>query len=160
VALVDADLRLAARDRRDDAYVRRHVEDMYRTFARELGVVQKLDAEALAVEAAELARRIVRAEPSARSRTSVDWIRERGHLAGAVSPALLERYFALFEAHLDLVEGFRPPALEAPVELWTSAESGGERAGPWRAAIRGGVRETTLAASHYELMYPPHVERI
>jgi len=162
LALVDSDLLLTARRRRDDDYVRRHVVDMYGTFARELGVVRRLDDAELADEAAELARRVIRAPAGERSRAIVGWLGERGHMVTGLSPALLERYFSLFDAHLDLVEGYRPRTIAAPLFFWSSVLGNGhvDRAEPWRAVAEAGVTHTPVAASHYELMYPPHVERI
>jgi len=160
---IDSDLSLTRATRRTDAYVKRHIVDMYGTFAREFTVLRRLDPQALEQEAADLAARVIAAPASRRSAAIVDWLTEREHLVPGISPALLERYFSLFDAHVALVEGFSAPAVSAPIVLWHRGDCGegeSDRVGAWKCRSDAAFEERRIEGGHYDLMYPPLVERV
>ena len=163
LGVVDSDLSLTLPGRRTGAYVTQHIVDMYRTFAREFAPLRRLEPATLEEHATDLASRVLAAPASARGATIVRWLTERGLLAPSVSPALLERYFSLFDAHVALVEGFHPPAVQAPIVLWHRGQaSNGEsdRIGPWRRCVGSLFEERSIEGSHYDLLYPPLVTRL
>ena len=158
VGLIDSDLRLTDPGSRTDAYVRNHIVDMYGTLARELSAVRRLDPGELAREASSLSQRVLAAPGRARGRAIVEWLRERGHLTSDLSPAMIDRYFSLFEAHVALVEGFVPPRIAAPLFVWERASAEERDGEAWRAYTSAFVERAALAGNHYELMFPPLVE--
>jgi thioesterase domain-containing protein len=163
LGVVDSDLSLTLPGRRTGAYVTQHIVDMYRTFAREFAPLRRLEPATLEEHATDLASRVLAAPASARGATIVRWLTERGLLAPSVSAALLERYFSLFDAHVALVEGFDPPAVQAPIVLWHRGQaSNGEsdRIGPWRRCVGSLFEERSIEGSHYDLLYPPLVTRL
>jgi thioesterase domain-containing protein/acyl carrier protein len=162
LAVIDSDLSLAASVARSEAYVRRHVRDMYETFSREFALVRAIGNGVLEDEAAELAARVLEAAPQARPRAIVGWLTERGRLNGGISPRLVERYFELFDAHLALLEGFVPPVIQAPIFLWHRGptDGGPDLAAAWRDRSRSAFEARVLDGSHYDLMYPPRVAAI
>ena len=140
-----------------------HIVDMYRTFAREFAPLRRVEPAKLEEPATDLASRVLAAPASARGAAIVRWLTERGLLAASVSPAMLERYFSLFDAHVALVEGFHPPAVRAPIVLWHRGQaSNGEsdRIGPWRRCVGSLFEERSIEGSHYDLLYPPLVTRL
>jgi thioesterase domain-containing protein/acyl carrier protein len=158
VGVIDADLRLTNPARQTDAYVRNHIVDMYGTLARELSAVRTLEHGELAREAASLSRRVLGAPAGDRGSAIVEWLRERGHLAPELSPAMIDRYFSLFEAHVGLIEGFVPPRIAAPLFVWERASAEQRDGEAWNACTSGFVDRVVLAGNHYELMFPPLVE--
>jgi NADPH:quinone reductase-like Zn-dependent oxidoreductase/thioesterase domain-containing protein/SAM-dependent methyltransferase/acyl carrier protein len=158
VGVIDSDLRLTNPAHRTDAYVRNHIVDMYGTLARELSAVRTLEHGELASEAASLSQRVLAAPVGDRARAIVEWLRERGHLAPELSPAMIDRYFALFEAHVGLVEGFVPPRIAAPLFVWECANGEQRDGGAWNACTSAFVERAELTGNHYELMFPPLVE--
>ncbi len=160
LGLIDSDFRLTDPASRTDAYVRSHIVDMYGTLARQLSAVRLLEPKELAREAASLSQRVLAAPLPERGRAIVEWLRARGHLAPELSPAMIDRYFSLFEAHVALVEGFVPQRIAAPLFVWerTRAEDG--CAEIWRACTSASVEHAVVAGNHYELMFPPLVEEL
>jgi thioesterase domain-containing protein len=158
LGLIDSDFRLTDPASRTDAYVRRHIVDMYGTLARELSVVRSLEPRELAREAASLSQRVLAAAHPERSHAIVEWLRERGHLAPELSPAMVDRYFSLFEAHVALVEGFVPPRISAPLFVWERARPDDPSSEIWRACTSASVERAVVAGNHYDLMFPPLVE--
>jgi hypothetical protein len=136
---------------------------MYRTFAREFTLVRRIDPAQLEEQAADLASRVLAEPPGARGAAIVGWLRGRGLLAPGISPALLERYFSLFDAHVALVEGFQPPPVRASIVLWhrgPAANGDSDRVGPWKLLAAGPFEERTIEGSHYDILYPPLVARL
>jgi len=158
VGVIDADLRLTNPTHQTDAYVRNHIVDMYGTLARELSALRTLEHGELAHEATSLSQRVLAAPAGDRSRAIVEWLRERGHLAPELSPAMIDRYFSLFEAHVGLVEGFVPPRIAAPLFVWERASAEQRDGEAWNACTSVFVERAVLAGNHYELMFPPLVE--
>src|SRR5262249_41887381 len=113
--------------------------------------------------ASDLASRVLGEAPGARGAAIVGWLTERGLLAPGISPAMLERYFSLFDAHVALVEGFHPAPVRAPIVLWhrgRTGNPGSERVAPWRPLAAGPFEERTVEGSHYDVLYPPLVARL
>jgi len=158
VGLIDSDLRLTNAANRTDAYVRNHIVDMYGTLARELSAVRMLEHGELTREAASLSQRVLAAPAGDRGRVIVEWLRERGHLTRELSPAMIDRYFSLFEAHVALVVGFVPPRIAAPLFVWERAGAENADTEVWSACTSAFVERAVLAGNHYELMFPPLVE--
>ncbi len=158
LGLIDSDFRLTDPVSRTDGYVRSHIVDMYGTLARELSAVRPLEPRELAREAASLSQRVLCAPHPERSRAIVEWLRERGHLAPELSPAMVDRYFSLFEAHVALVEGFVPPRISAPLFVWERARPDDRGSEIWRTCTSALVERAVVAGNHYDLMFPPLVE--
>ena len=93
-----------------------------------------------------------------RGRAIVEWLRERGHLAPELSPAMVDRYFSLFEAHVALVEGFVPPRVAAPLFVWERARAEDRWGEIWRDCTSASFERAVVAGNHYELMFPPLIE--
>jgi NADPH:quinone reductase-like Zn-dependent oxidoreductase/thioesterase domain-containing protein/SAM-dependent methyltransferase len=158
LGLIDSDFRLTDPASRTDAYVRSHIVDMYGTLARELSAVRSLEPRELAREAASLSRRVLAAPHPERSRAIVEWLRERGHLAPELSPAMVDRYFSLFEAHVAMVEAFIPPRVSSPLFVWERARPDDPSNEIWRACTSASVERAVVTGKHYDLMFPPLVE--
>ena len=75
-----------------------------------------------------------------------------------LSPAMVDRYFSLFEAHVALVEGFVPPRISAPLFVWERARPDDRSSEIWRTCTSASVERAVVAGNHYDLMFPPLVE--
>jgi thioesterase domain-containing protein/acyl carrier protein len=163
LGVVDSDLSLTLPGRRSGAVVTQHIIDMYRTFAREFTLLRRVDPAQLEETASDLASRVLAEPPGARGAAIVGWLTERGLLAPGISPAMLERYFSLFDAHVALVEGFHPVPVRAPIVLWHRgpiANGDSDRVGSWKLLAAGPFEERTIEGGHYDILYPPLVARL
>ncbi|WP_348262267.1 SDR family NAD(P)-dependent oxidoreductase [Telmatobacter sp. DSM 110680] len=113
----------------------------------------------------KLAQRILRtrSEP-ARVQQILDFLVERGLLAGKDVDSEMRRFFAAFVRHSILIEQAKIQPVEAPVFLWRAQQSGLSKStvSPRICAqiTRGSFQQEFLNGRHFELMHPPLVDAL
>jgi amino acid adenylation domain-containing protein len=100
--------------------------------------------------------------PSARVAWALAWGQEQGVLPDYLSEAAFAAQVALIETHSDLLAGYRPPPIQAPLIVWWARETEIEERArtAWTRYTRGSVVEDVLAGDHFTIMHPPHLQTV
>ena len=159
VGLIDADLRWIGEGCMKQEFLRRHIAEMYGTFSRELGLLKPLQSRELAAFATELEGEINRATPQTRIDNVLRMFSARGYVSSGLPVNVMRQYLSLFLSHTDLLGGFTPPVVSAPIFVWSGTETQGE-GHHWRRCTTGTFSESVIDGSHYDLMLPPLVNSL
>jgi thioesterase domain-containing protein/acyl carrier protein len=159
VALIDSDLRWIGEGCMKQEFLRRHIAEIYGTFSLELGLLRPLAQPELTAFAAELETEINRVAPEMRVEQVLRAIHARGYVSAELPDSVMRQYLALFLAHTDLLGGFSPPAVRAPLSVWSGTETQGE-GHHWRRCTTGAFRESAIDGNHYDLMVSPLVDSL
>lgn len=136
---------------------------MYGVLQRDLHILHPLAEDYID----ELSDIILSSEPNQRADGVIKWLRERKYLKENVPLEAIKDYLSgllsRFETHMNLIVGFQPLQIQAPLFVWWAHENqrdDGAANKSWSGYSREGVVEEILPGDHYEVMYPPVVVRL
>jgi thioesterase domain-containing protein len=132
---------------------------MYHSFARELRILNPVPAGELAEVAARLTDVLAEVPSDAWSSTIARWLGDNGHILPRLPAGVLLQYLTLFCGHADLLRGFKPPRLRAPLAGWHASEAARAAAG-WSVGGANVLAEQVVVGAHYDLMQPPLVNTL
>jgi thioesterase domain-containing protein/acyl carrier protein len=159
IGLIDADLRWTKPDYLQKQSLTDHISELYRTFARELKLLQPLDDDSLRSFAGSVSAEINDASSASRVENVLQAVTRHGYISPGLPQSLLRHYLTLFFAHLDFLSGHAVSIVRAPLTIWSGRETKNESAA-WRQFTSGSVTENFVDGAHYDLMYSPLVERL
>ena len=91
-------------------------------------------------------------------------LESRGHTAQSKIDAIKFQNFAVrFAAHCQMIQKFKPSAMEIPIHAWWPSEGDEERESRsqcWRDLTLSDIHESTIEGSHYSIMKVPCVKQI
>jgi thioesterase domain-containing protein len=73
--------------------------------------------------------------------------------------SLLKHYISLFLSHTDVLAGWTPKVIEAPLAIWSGRETRVESS-EWQSYTTGGFSESFIDGAHYEMMNSPLVDSL
>jgi NADPH:quinone reductase-like Zn-dependent oxidoreductase/thioesterase domain-containing protein/acyl carrier protein len=161
VGMVDCDPRWSDPASPKGPLLRNVVMGSYLRIEREFGILEPLGPERLREEAGRVAERLLSCDAAERLDCLTDWIRSGRYLRKDVPATVLEEYLRPFVVHSDLVSGFEPERIDAPLFVWWAGEQLGDEGraeGSWQRLADEVAFERTIDATHFALMDPPVVE--
>ena len=91
-------------------------------------------------------------------------LESRGHTARTEIDTIKFQNFAVrFAAHCQMIQGFRPTAMDVPIHTWWPSEGSEDhqaRSQCWRDLAMTNIFESTIEGSHYSIMKVPCVKQI
>jgi thioesterase domain-containing protein/acyl carrier protein len=98
----------------------------------------------------------------ARVTRALAWGKEQGVLPDYLSEAAFAAQVTLIETHSDLLAGYRPPPIQAPLMVWWARETAIEEQArtAWTQYTRSSVVQEVLAGDHFTIMHAPHLQAV
>ena len=91
-------------------------------------------------------------------------LESRGHTARTeIDTIKFQNFAARFAVHCQMIQGFRPTAIEVPIHAWWPSEGKEDhqaRSQCWRDLAMTNIFESTIEGSHYSIMKVPCVKQI
>lgn len=110
-------------------------------------------------EQAQVRNELLALPVPARLTRALAWGKEQGALPASISEAAFAAQVSLIEAHSRVLVGYRPACIQAPLLVCWAAQTEEKRTA-WGLYSTGGVEEHVLAADHFTLLHPPHLQGI
>lgn len=158
VGLVDCDIEWSEANYPKHQVLSNFILEMYARIQKDFDILKSVPDDQLLSDAAHLAAQLMSLPEDERTKTIVDWVAQRGYLNREVAPVILEQYFSSLSSQIGLVETFTTRPLRAPLSVWWAGQSGlATKRKDWCRYTTGRVVETTIDATHFNVMDPPHV---
>ena len=158
--VIDSDLRWVF----DKAAVRGNLAERLEQISlnlRNAGILNQMPSEKVKADIATIVDLVLDGLPAEHIAHELE---SRGHTARSHSDAIKFHNFAIrFAAHCQMIQGFRPKAVEVPIHTWWPSEGGDEhesRYQCWRDLALSDIFESTIEGSHYSILKVPCVKNI
>jgi NADPH:quinone reductase-like Zn-dependent oxidoreductase/thioesterase domain-containing protein/acyl carrier protein len=140
-------------------FEQRHLVEMHRYLAHDLGVIAALPDAQVHELSARLSAAVASVPQAQRAMAKRKWLAENAGMPMVEEGTYLDRFLRLFELHWQFMAEIRPVSLSAPVHVWLAVPPGEKRVMPdqVKQLSRSAVQTTILTGHHYEIMNPPAV---
>jgi len=159
VGLIDSDLQVADPGYLRQSFLKPHIAAMFTSLARDVQLLKPLAPAELEAVVARLAAAMVAVPNAAWPATATQWLVEHGHIQPRMPAGLLSQYLTLFCGHAELLHGFVPPVVRAPLAVWHASEQS-RAADGWAGRGVTLLADHVLVGAHYDLMHPPLVHTL
>jgi hypothetical protein len=136
---------------------------VYGVLQRDLNILHPLAEDHIS----ELSDIILSSVPHQRADGVIKWLQKRKYLKEDLPLEALKDYLSdllsRFATHMNLIVGFQPPQIQAPLFVWWAGENrrgDGVANKSWGGYSQKGVVEEILPGDHYEVMSPPVATRL